>query len=1263
LDPIRCVIDLQGAQSESRYRGIGRYSLDLTHAMARKASGQELWIVLNGLLPDSVEYVRAFFDGLIPQERIVVFTVPGPVSFNSVANDWRIRTAERLRESFIADLKPDVVLISSLIEGFSDNVVTSINTLPAVAPTAAILYDLIPLLRPDSYLCDPRVKTWYLRKIQALKAADVLLAISGSSRREAMDHLNRTDDQIIIVSCGVHPRFKPICSALPIGTSILRPHGITRPFVMYSGAVDPRKNVEGLISAFALLPSETRRSYQLAIVGKYRSDQQSALIAHLHKVGLNEDEVIFTGYVSDEDLVALYSLCALFVLPSFHEGFGLPALEAMACGAPTIGANATSIPEVLGRTDALFDPHQPTSIADKLYQALTDDGFSKSLRDHGLRQVRKFTWESSARRTLEALEEVGLRKRAPDGCSSVQVGHRRLRLAYVSPLPPQKSGISDYSAELLPELARYYEIEVVAHLVEVDDPGIKANFPVRDLLYFSDKSSKYDRILYHFGNSSFHSFMFDLLERKPGTVVLHDFFLSDLLDWMEWRGLRPNGFLTELYASHGYSAVEYEGLEGRKAAVEKYPCNRQVLSMAGGIIVHSKFPRLLAEKWYGVGADEGWHQIPLLRTVCTPNRIDARARLGLTADTFLVCCFGLLTPAKLNDRLITAWLNSDLGHDPACQLVFVGSEGSDANYKAHMDSLIAGSGVSERIRVTGFASRELYKAYLSSADIAVQLRARSRGETSRAVLDCIAHGVPTIVNAHGSSAEFPEKVVAAIPDIFDDCQLAAELERLYTDVDYRHALSASATRHVRTSHHPAHVAALYRDAIEHFAQNHPRLREERLVRTVGSMASPVPPSEADLSATASAMAVQRPQFGPRQLLLDVSGTARDDLKTGIQRVARHIATQTIRNPPSGFQSEPIHDLNGSYTYGRRFSLAMLGRDPFIADDPVEVHSGDVFLGLDICPDGVPLQWRFFQDLRARNVSIYFVVYDLLPILQPDTFPAFLSPLFLRWLETLCEFSDGLVCISRSVADELLNWLEEVQIDRLRPLKIGYFHLGADIIESASTKGLPPNADAVLAAIRERPSVLMVGTIEPRKGHAQALAAIEQLWAEGFQANLVVVGHEGWQVDSLTERMRNHSEKGKRFFWLSTASDEMLALVYSSAAVLLAASKGEGFGLPLIEGARHKVPIIARDIPVFREVATEHAYYFQGDSADSLASALRTWLDLHSRGLAPSSNGLKWLTWQESAHQLMEVVLGGRVYREWLPARSLTQRCESEFVTP
>jgi glycosyltransferase involved in cell wall biosynthesis len=211
---------------------------------------------------------------------------------------------------------------------------------------------------------------------------------------------------------------------------------------------------------------------------------------------------------------------------------------------------------------------------------------------------------------------------------------------------------------------------------------------------------------------------------------------------------------------------------------------------------------------------------------------------------------------------------------------------------------------------------------------------------------------------------------------------------------------------------------------------------------------------------------------------------------------------------------------------------------------------------------------------------------------------------------------------------------------MRPYKLGWFHLGADLESSNPTFGLPVNANEVLKKISNSSSFLMVGTIEPRKGHAQTLAAFEHLWAQGVDANLVIVGKQGWLVDQLVDKLRQHPELNRRLFWLEGISDEYMEKVYAASTCLIAASEGEGFGLPLIEAARHKLPIIARDISVFREVAGEHAYYFKGLDPQSLACEAKIWLALHAEDNAPRVDNMLWLTWQQSAEQLMNWILFG-----------------------
>jgi glycosyltransferase involved in cell wall biosynthesis len=174
-------------------------------------------------------------------------------------------------------------------------------------------------------------------------------------------------------------------------------------------------------------------------------------------------------------------------------------------------------------------------------------------------------------------------------------------------------------------------------------------------------------------------------------------------------------------------------------------------------------------------------------------------------------------------------------------------------------------------------------------------------------------------------------------------------------------------------------------------------------------------------------------------------------------------------------------------------------------------------------------------------------------------------------------------------------------------------------------------------IKARPSFLMVGTLEPRKGHSQVLESFDHLWKAGINVSLVIVGKQGWMVEDLVDRLLHHPEINKRLFWLPSISDVYLEQVYASSACIIAASYCEGFGLPLIEAAQCSLPIIARDIPVFREVAGDHAWYFDSLSPQELSLSLKEWLDLYQQDAHPKSVSMPWLTWNESAKMLWQVV--------------------------
>ena len=196
-------------------------------------------------------------------------------------------------------------------------------------------------------------------------------------------------------------------------------------------------------------------------------------------------------------------------------------------------------------------------------------------------------------------------------------------------------------------------------------------------------------------------------------------------------------------------------------------------------------------------------------------------------------------------------------------------------------------------------------------------------------------------------------------------------------------------------------------------------------------------------------------------------------------------------------------------------------------------------------------------------------------------------------------------------------------------------MGADpeIDLSKQLESLEPNAIEVLQAMAAKPSFLCVGTLEPRKGHTQVLDAFEQLWLDGVDINLILVGKQGWKVEELIVRLQNHPEKNKRLFWFDGVSDHHLSQIYQSCSCLIAASEGEGFGLPLIEAAHYGIPILARSIPVFQEVAGENAFYFEGSLPQHLVSTIKKWLALATENKQPGSKNMPWLSWVQSAKQL------------------------------
>nr|WP_276977812.1 glycosyltransferase [Ferrimicrobium acidiphilum] len=1051
---MRIVVDLQGAQATSRNRGIGRHSQALAMAIAKNADTHDVRVALSGLFPETIESIRDSFDRLLPQDHIHVWRAPGPVCEASDNNAWRRNVAERIREAFLAALKPDVVHISSLFEGLSDDAVTSIGVLTDL-PTSMTLYDLIPLVHRETYLTSVTSERWYERKLAHLRRAHLWLAISESARREAIEYLELPEESVVNISSAADPQFQPRVMRPEQSAQLRERYGLNRPFIMYTGGIDHRKNIEGLIRAYALLPAATRHAHQLVIVCSVNPEEKSILQRLVSAQAITLQDVVFTGFVPDDDLTGLYNLCQVFIFPSWHEGFGLPVLEAMSCGAATIGAAISSTPEVIGRADALFDPHSDGAMAAKLSEVLGNDSFREELRRHGIRQARKFSWDETARRSIEAFERIDAVQRKKSRVKVSSSVPSRPRLAYVSPLPPERTGIADYSVELLPELSRHYDIDAIVRQPEETDPIVSSIANIRSSEWFDSHAHDYDRVLYQVGNSTFHEHMFPLLERHPGIVVLHDFFLSGILAHLELRGLRQHAWTQEIYRFPGYGGVrERLYTKNVEEIIERYPCNLSVLQHSLATVVHSTFALGYAEKWYGKEVAADWAVIPhLKRPPIKFDRSDARTTLGFSSEDFLICSFGWIANTKLNDRILQAWISSPLAREESCHLVFVGG-GGDGEYGSQILETVRRSRSARRIRVTGFVSQTEFQRYLMATDVAVQLRTRSRGETSGAVLNCLAFGVPTVVNAHGPTGEIPADCVLQLPEQFADAELSAALESLWRHPDERRSLGEAAKTHIRVNHSPRHISDLYTEVIEsaYCDSSSVRVAREKLIRKLSCVEEPQG-CTADWVPVAECVATSFPLWQPlRQLLVDVTAVLESRETMGEGDTSAVLLRSLLDDPPAGFRVEPIYRTpEGRTRYARRFTLQFMGcPEAGLNDDVVELFPGDHFLILDWRPDQHQIDVPLLGELHRLGGKTLFVVNDIRAMQCDQMLPDGVVYQFEHWLQTT-PGPDGVICSSRVAAGELARLVREVMPHRVRPLRIGYYHAEK---EDETTTGSP-----------------------------------------------------------------------------------------------------------------------------------------------------------------------------------------------------------------
>lgn len=821
---MRVVIDMQGAQSEfSGRRGVGRYIREFTKELILSSRNElEIYLALNGKL--DCKGIFEYFEGLIDREHIKVWNYIPEVAPACTFDNQTVRPEELFREWFLHQFNADIIWVPNYQEGYGEaNIATSIKLTEGNETIISTLHDVTPLLFEKEYLKENRVREWYTKKLKYVSNSDIILTVSEFSKNKIADLMGVNKDKITVALNGCdHKCFYTDDMYLSAESK--------ENYFLYAGGADPHKNLHRMIAAYSRLSPGVQNKYKFMIAGKEPNILRDELEACANKCGIRSGRIEILGFVSDDDLRKYMQRCAAFIFPAYAEGFGLPPLEAMACGAPTLVADATSLREIADNREALFDPKSVEEMAEKMERVVTDLDYANRLIRAGIARAAEFTWKAGAQKIKHVM--LGVEKKS------------------------------------------------------------------REIMYSQQE------------------------------------LCNDL---------------------------------------------RRILPV----------------------------------------------------------------------------------HD-----------------------------------------------YLIKAEVA--------------------------------------KSIA---------------------------------------------------------------KSQLFLR-------------------------------PRRIFVDASAVVQTEYVTGIQRVVNGI----IANLQSRFENNrdveiaaiySDHSINAFYYAdfnGKRF----VKNNKSAGDAIVSFRDSDIVIMPDLYPMNIINKREYLSHLSESGVKVITILHDIIPVEYPEFFDPVFAEEFTKYLETIAEFS-GIIADSKATIDAYTTWCIEKDI-KLPPFFIlDYNHLGADVSKANPSKGMPNDSENVLNKIQSAPTILMVGTIEPRKKQDQILDAMEILWKNGEKINLVLVGRNGWQMESFVKRVEKHSEYNKQLMWLAGISDEYLEQIYAYSTGVICASLQEGFGLPIIEAAQYKKPLLLRDIPVFREVASDHASYFASDNKQELARAIKDWIDLIKAGKAPDSSKINYCSWEESVCNLVKKI--------------------------
>lgn len=373
-----------------------------------------------------------------------------------------------------------------------------------------------------------------------------------------------------------------------------------------------------------------------------------------------------------------------------------------------------------------------------------------------------------------------------------------------------------------------------------------------------------------------------------------------------------------------------------------------------------------------------------------------------------------------------------------------------------------------------------------------------------------------------------------------------------------------------------------------------------------------------------------PPSSRKRLYFDLTLLSLFDNRTGVQRVIRSVFEEIQSILSTKYDIVPVCCTAVTKGFFALDAIQVKSKQIYkLTGYKISPQKGDVFLSLEQAFIEHLAQEKTFKDMKTKGCKVILTVYDLLPVQLPYCFPVEVKNIFEKWLLSSASYAEFL-CDSRSVEKDLTDFLKSKNCNLINSY---WFYPGSNFLKRVSSSGITTTQINYLKNIKNfKFNFLMVGTIEPRKGHEVIFDLFNRLWKQGHKdISLTFVGKEGWMVKKLLTSFVTSKFLNERFFWFNDASDAFLERCYTETDAVIIASLNEGYGLPVLEAAQRNCRVIANEIPVFREVAPENCYFLKLANPELAFLQLQDWL----KNPPKRCSLLKQQTWKDSTIQILE----------------------------